>query len=449
MNAHIRSTGVLAGALLLSAGAFAADTPRPLPSLREQAEIQQQWLKLRLERVLPGLMRRHGVQMWLVISREYNEDPAFFSLMPPTTMAARRRTIMVFNDRGIEKGVERLMIGGSGPLYTQYRPPNTEGREIFGDEQWVLLRQLVEDRKPATIGIDVSSNHAFSDGLSASERDKLLDALGPEYSKRVVRAEELPLEYIEIRLPEMLPTYKKLMDTAHSLIARAFSNEVITPGKTTPEDVEWWFREQLIDLRLGTWFQPSVTVQRAKQSGGGPLDTGAKGPIQRGDVLHCDFGITGMRLNTDTQHMGYVLREGETAPPPGLQKALKVTNRLQDIVVEHLRTGRSGNEMLADIRAQMKAEGIDGLIYPHMVGDHGHAAGPIIGLWDRQEGVVGKGDALLLPNTWMSVELSAKVPVPEWDNRPVSIGMEEDVAIDEAGRVSWVRQRQTEYHLVK
>jgi Xaa-Pro aminopeptidase len=449
MTARARRTGVFAGALLLCAGAFAAGTPRPLPSLREQAEIQQQWLKLRLERVLPGLMRRHGVQMWLVISREYNEDPVFFSLMPPTTMAARRRTILVFNDLGIDQGVERITIGGSGSLYRQYRPPNTEGREIFGDEQWVLLRQLIEDRKPGTIGVDISNNHAFSDGLSVAEYEKLLDALGPEYSKRIVRAEELPLEYLEIRLPEMLPTYKKLMETAHSLIERAFSNEVITPGKTTPEDVEWWFREQLLDLRLATWFQPSVTVQRAAQSGGGPLESGAGGPIQRGDVLHCDFGITGMRLNTDTQHMGYVLREGETAPPPGLQRALKITNRLQDIVVERIRPGRSGNEILADVRARMKAEEIDGLIYPHMVGDHGHAAGPIIGLWDRQEGVVGKGDALVLPNTWMSIELSAKALVPEWNNRPVSIGMEEDVVIDEAGRVNWVRSRQTEYHLVK
>jgi Xaa-Pro aminopeptidase len=313
----------------------------------------------------------------------------------------------------------------------------------------VLLRQLIEDRKPGTIGIDISNNHAFSDGLSVAEYEKLLDALGPEYSKRIVRAEELPLEYLEIRLPEMLPTYKKLMETAHSLIEHAFSNEVITPGKTTPEDVEWWFREQLLDLRLATWFQPSVTVQRAAQSGGGPLDSGAGGPIQRGDVLHCDFGITGMRLNTDTQHMGYVLREGETAPPPGLQRALKIANRLQDIVVERIRPGRSGNEILADARARMKAEQIDGLIYPHMVGDHGHAAGPIVGLWDRQEGVVGRGDVLILPNTWMSIELSARVPLPEWNNRPVSIGMEEDVVIDEAGRVSWVRSRQTGYHLVR
>lgn len=433
-----------------AASLAAAERPAPLPSLREQAEIQQQWLKLRLERVLPALMRKHGVQMWLVACREYNEDPVFFSLASPTVLSARRRTILVFFDRG-DKGIERLALGGgsNGGLYTIYRDPDDPNREIYGDAQWTLLRRLVEDRKPATIALNISHTHAFADGLSAGERERLEDALGPVYSKRIVRAENLALEYIELRVPEMMPVYRQLMETSHWLIGRAFSNEVITPGKTTNEDVVWWLRQQTAELGLGAWFHPSVRVQKQGKAGVSLIAENGATTIGRGDVLHVDFGITAMRLNTDTQHMAYVLKEGEAAPPAGILRALKSTNRMQDIVLERIRPGRTGNEILADALAVMRAEGIKGSIYCHPVGDHGHGAGPLIGLWDRQQGVPGRGDTLVLPNTWISIELSAETPVAEWGGRDLWVGQEEDVAIDAGGRVSWILPRQTEYHLVR
>jgi Xaa-Pro aminopeptidase len=428
-----------------------AQTPKPLPTLREQADIQQQWLKLRLERVLPRLMRKHGVAMWLVICREYNEDPVFFSLVSPTLFAARRRTIYVFFDRGEEKGIERLALGGgsNGGLYTVYRDPEAEGREIYGEGQWVLLKKLIEERKPATIAIDVSHTHAFADGLSSGEREKLESTLGPEYSKRIVRAENLALEYVEMRLPEMLPVYRQMMETVHSLIGRAFSNEVIKPGKTTDQDVVWWLRQQVNNLGLGTWFHPSVRVQKPSKAGVNLLAEDAPIVIDRGDVLHVDFGITAMRLNTDTQHMGYVLRDGETDVPAGIKRALANANQLQDLLIERMRPGRSGNEVLADALAAMKAEGINGSIYTHPIGDHGHGAGPLIGLWDRQQGVPGRGDVSILPGTWFSIELSATTPVREWGNKDLWVGEEEDAVIDESGRASWVLKRQTEYHLIK
>lgn len=436
--------------LALAAASVLPASPPQLPPLRQQAEIQQNWVKLRLERVLPKLMRKHGVAMWLVICREYNEDPVFFSLVSPTTLAARRRTILVFHDRG-DKGVERLALGGgsNGGLYTVYRDPAARDHEIYGDAQWELLRKLVEERKPATIAVNISHTHAFSDGLSVSEYEKLLDALGPQWAKRVIRAEGLPLEYIGMRIAEMLPVYKQMMQTAHWLIARAFSNEVITPGKTTDQDVVWWLRQELSRLGLGTWFQPSVRVQKPEKAGVSLLAEDAGTVIGRGDVLHVDFGITAMRLNTDTQHMGYVLRQGETEPPEGIRKALANTNRMQDFVVERMRPGRSGNEVLADALAAMKGAGIKGSIYCHPVGDHGHGAGPLIGLWDRQQGVPGRGDVPLLPGTWFSIELSASTPVPEWGGKELWVGQEEDVLLDEAGRVSWILNRQTEYHLVR
>ena len=424
--------------------------PNPLPPLREQAKIQQEWLKARLERVLPRLMRRHGVAMWLVIQREYNEDPAFWSLVSPTTFAARRRTIYVFFDRGEEKGIERLALGGgsNGGLYTVYRDPEVENRELWGQGQWALLRKLIEERNPATIAVDISRTHAFSDGLSAGEREALEDALGPKWVSRFVRAENLPLEYISIRVPEMMSTYRQMQEIVHNLIERAFSSEVIKPGVTTNSDVVWWLRQQVNNMGLGTWFQPTVRVQRQGLKPDSPIAQTDDVVIQRGDVLHVDFGIKAMGLATDTQHMGYVLREGEKEPPPGIQKALANANRLQDFLMERLRPGRSGNEVLADTLAAMKAAGINGSVYTHPIGDQGHGAGPIIGLWDRQQGVPGRGDVLVLPDTWFSIELSATTPVPEWGGQELWVGQEEDATLV-GDKIDWVLRRQTKYLLVR
>ncbi len=435
----------------IPARAAFAQHPTPLPPLREQARIQQEWLKLRLERELPRLMRQNGVAMWIVACREYNEDPVFKSLASPTVFAARRRTILVFFDRGGEKGVERLALGGgsNGGLYTVFRDPGTAGRELYGTEQYVSLRKVIEERKPSTIALDISLTHAFSDGLSVSEYNALSDALGPQWMSRVVRAERLPLDYLDVRLPEMMPTYAHLMEIAQWLIRRAFSDEVITPGKTTTNDVSWWMRQQLSDMGMATWFQPSVDVQRGGQAGVSILSEGESQVIRRGDVLHCDFGIFAMGLNTDTQHMGYVLREGEKDVPDGLKQALVNSNRLQDLLLERMRPGRTGNEVLSDTLAAMREAGIRGSVYAHPVGDQGHGAGPLVGLWDRQEGVPGRGDVPILASSWFSIELSTRSPVPEWNNQEVNVPLEEDAAIDANGKIYWVLRRQTSYHLVK
>jgi hypothetical protein len=432
----------------------APSTPMPpkLPTLREQDAIRQEWLKLRLERFLPELMRKHGVSMWLVINREYNEDPVFRSLISPSVMFARRRTILVFFDRGAEKGIERLALGGgtNGGLYEMYRDPDNPGREIMGDSQWQTLRKVIEQRQPANIAVNISHTHAFSDGLSAGEREQLETALGP-WTSKLKRAEELPLDYISLRLPEMDPHYVLMMKTVHALIARAFSNEVITPGKTTSKDVEWWLRQNVNDLGLGEWFPPTVSVQRPERKATEFAATArpAAEVIQRGDHLHVDFGIYAMGLATDTQHVGYVLKPGETDAPAGLQKALANSNRMQDIAFEEMRPGRTGNEVLASMLAQMKKVGIEGSMYTHPVNDYGHGAGPLVGLWDRQEGVPGRGDVKLLPSTWFSIELQASTPVPEWGGQKVRSAQEEDAILSPDGRMRWVLSRQSKYHLVK
>jgi Xaa-Pro aminopeptidase len=423
---------------------------RPFGTLHEQAQLQQDWLAVRLDSVLPQLMREYGVDMWVVAMREYNEDPVFRALVSPTTFAARRRTIYIFFDRGPEEGVERLALGGSsqGGLYQAVRgtqpAPDGRQRELWGRAQWNLFAEMVRERDPAVIAVDISEEHNFADGLSAGEWQQMKEALGPELLSRVVHAELLPIDYLSIRVPKMMPVFRDMMGLAHEIIATAFSNRVITPGVTTTEDVVWWMRQQLSDKGLGTWFQPSVDIQRR---GGNP--EGTDPVIERGDVLHCDFGITALGLNTDTQHMGYVLRQGETDVPAGLKQALETGNRLQDIVMHAMRPGRTGNEALADALAAMHDQGIDGTVYSHPVGDHGHAAGPLVGLWDRQDGVPGRGDVPIRTNTWYAIELQAATRIAEWDDQLVRMMLEEDAEIAGDGTARWILRRQTEFHLVR
>jgi hypothetical protein len=444
----LKSAALLA--ILSNAVVQGGDPPWQPPPLRQQAELQQTWLKARLERVLPTLMRKHGVQMWLVICREYNEDPVFFSLTSPTTLSARRRTIYVFFDRG-EQGVERLALGGgsNGGLYTVFRDTTDPGKEITTEGQWAALRKIVDERNPARIAVDVSTVHAFADGLTASEYELAKSALGPEWMKRVAPAELLAVDYMDVRLPEMLPVYRSMTEVVHWLIARAFSNEVIAPGKTTSQHVAWWLRQRTQELGYGTWFHPTVRVQKPGSPGVRMLDESAGVVIERGDVLHVDYGLSAMRLNTDTQHMGYVLREGETDPPAGIVAALRQAQRLQDIVLAELRPGRSGNEVLAASLAAMRKADINGSVYSHPIGDHGHGAGPLVGLWDRQQGVPGRGESPVLPDSWFSIELNIRTPVPEWGSKELFVGMEEDVSVDAQGRVGWILKRQEQFHLVK
>jgi Xaa-Pro aminopeptidase len=459
-------TLVLSAALgvVSPATAQTIQTYRPFGTLRDQAALQQRWLDVRMKTVLPALMKKHGVDMWVVPMREYNEDPVFSSLVAATTLNARRRTIYLFYDpcaftRGdCAKPFERLAMGGTsqGGVYQAIRSTKPASgpaggqiqaqAELWGDEQWQVLKTEIEKRNPKIIAIDVSRVFAFNDGLSAGELDGMRDALGPSLSTRFKHADDLALDLIATRLPEESETYKKMQEVVWGIIDTAFSNVVVTPGVTRTEDIVWWMRQKVNDLGLGTWFHPSVEIQR---KGATDAQLGENPIVQKGDVLHCDFGITAMRLNTDTQHMGYVLRDGETDVPAGLKAALRASNKLQDIVVGEIKVGRSGNEILKSARAKMAAAGIDGTVYSHPIGLNGHGAGPLIGLWDYQDGVPGRGDAKVIPNMWFSIELQATTKVPEWNNQPVRSAQEEDAVVGPDGSVRWALNRQTKYHLVK
>lgn len=424
---------------------------RPFGTLREQARTQQAWLEERLETNLPMLMRKHGVDMWVVTMREYNEDPVFRALVSPTTFAARRRTIYIFHDRGAAEGVERLALGGTsqGGAYEAVRAtataPDGRAAELWGRDQWDLFAGMVRERDPSNIAVNISHEHNFADGLTAGEWEQMEEALGPELAGRVVRKPLLAVDYLAMRVPSMTPVYRKMQAIVHEIIGTAFSGAVIVPGQTTTADVVWWMRQRVHDLGLGSWFQPSVSVQRRQAS----MADSVAPVIRQGDVLHCDFGIVALGLATDTQHMAYVLREGETEPPAGLQQALANSNRLQDILFEETKVGRTGNEILASVLEKMRAEGLDGTMYTHPIGDHGHGAGPLIGLWDYQTGVPGRGDPYVIPDMWFSTELQVTTPVPEWDGQPVRMAQEEEAEITADGEMRWMLRRQTELHLVR
>jgi Xaa-Pro aminopeptidase len=318
--------------------------------------------------------------------------------------------------------------------------------ELWGDEQWQVLGTVIAERNPRVIGINRSTVFAFSDGLSSGELKGMSAALGVKWTSRFKDAEALPLEFLAARLPEEEAFFRRMQELVWSMTEEMFSSKAITPGSTRTSDLVWWWRQRVNDLGLGTWFQPSVDVQRqgvtAEKLGTDPI-------IERGDLLHCDVGITVARLNTDTQHLAYVLRQDQTDAPEGLRRALANSNALQDIVLEEIRPGRSGNEILAVSRERMKEKGIEGTVYSHAIGFHGHGAGPLIGLWDYQDGVPGRGDAKVIPGMWWSIELQTTTPVPEWGGQPVRMAQEEDAIIGADGKIRWALRRQDKLFLVR
>lgn len=431
MTSAIRELYLVALLAIGSLGVLAQADPQPdrtLPGVlpeRERARVVDELLADRLDNLLPELMRRAGLDMWVVISREYNEDPVLKTMLPSTWLSARRRTILVFYDRGPGEGVEKIAIAryDFGKLM-----PGEWDVDVYPD-QWDALATIVTERAPDSIGINVSPTFALADGLVHSEYEALLAKLPGEYAGRLTSAEDLAVAWLETRSEKELALYPMIARMGHTILQEGLSEEHIHPGVTTTTDVEWSLRQLVTDYGLNTWFHPSVSVQRADSGNEEFLRSFSRRPaddvILPGDLLHVDFGITYLRLNTDQQQHFYVLRPGEQEVPQHLREAFTNGQRLQDILTSQYRTGRSGNEILAAALAQAREEGLDASIYTHPIGTHGHAAGPTIGLWDQQGGVRGRGDYPLYPNTAYSIELFAATEVPEW-GKLVRIMLEED-----------------------
>ncbi len=406
-------------------------TPKILTQ-REQAEVIDRWLDERIKYVLPGLMRREGIDMWLIIAREYNEDPVIRTMLPATWLAARRRTILVVYDPGDGKELETYAIAryNVGTAFKMAWNPAIQ------PDQFKALGRLIQEKNPKKIGVNKSEHFAQADGITSNEYDQLMSVLPKNFQERVVSAERLAVAWLETRTFSEMIVYQQIVRIAHQIIQEGFSDKVIQPGITTTDDVVWWMRERIKELKLDTWFHPSVSIQRQDPESFDHLRSFSERPelqaILPGDLIHCDFGITYLRLNTDTQQHAYILKPGESEAPPYLQDAFAQGNKVQDALTSNFKLGRTGNEILKLALDQAKAAGLKPTIYTHPIGFYGHASGPTIGLWDQQDGVPFTGDYPMYYNTAYSIELNAAVFIKEW-NKEVRIMLEEDGFFDESG----------------
>jgi len=428
---------LLPAAMLVAAPAAASEPPDILP-LRERAEVIDRVLAERLDTVIPRIMREEGVAMWVLMAREYFEEPVVESMLDARSMAARRRTILIFFDPGEGQPVERLTVSryGLGGLFEPAWNPDEQ------PDQWRAVADLIAERDPASIAVNISDLTAFGDGMTVSQYEAMKAALPDRFEARIVSGERLAVRWLETRTPVELALYPEVVRIAHSIMARAFSREVITPGDTTLEDVSWWYRDELQRLGLKPWFHPSMGLQREGVEGMLRGDV----VIEPGDLLWTDFGMTYLRLNTDTQQLGDVLKPGETEAPEGLVRGLAATNRVQDILLSHFEVGRSGNEALELTREQAIAEGLDPSVYTHPIGLHGHGAGPAIGFWDNQDGDP-RGAGPIRPDTAWAIELTSFNAVPEWGGQRVDFRSEKNAVFD-GERVRYLDGRQTELILI-
>jgi Xaa-Pro aminopeptidase len=446
---------IFTGAILLAAlaGYPSAASPAPitmsetetaapaLPSIltaRERAATVNRILAERLDNIVPAIMREQGIDLWLLVAREYFEEPVVASMLDAENMHARRRTILIFHDPGDGKPVERLTVSryGLGGLFVPAWDPGKQ------PDQWQAVAEIIAARDPAKIAINTSDLHQFADGMTLSQYEKFVGALPLPLRQRIVSGEALAIRWLETRTPSEVELYPSIVRTAHAVIGEAFSRSVITPGVTTAEQVQYWYRDRLLQLGLEPWFHPSVAIQRQGVKG---MLEGAE-VIQPGDLLWTDFGITYLRLNTDTQHLAYVLKPGESAAPAGLRQGLANSNRVQDMLTRHFAVGLSGNEVLARARADAVAAGLEPSIYTHPIGLHGHGAGPSIGFWDNQN-PDPRGDRAVNANTAWSIELTSYAAVPEWGGQRVDFRTEENAFFDGTS-VRYIDGRQTEFRLI-
>lgn len=413
---------------------------------RDQAVLIDEIMEERFSDLLPHLMDRATIDMWVLISREYNEDPVLRTMLPATWLNARRRTILVFHRDRQKDTLERLAIAryDIGDQISSAWDPEAE------PDQWKALIDVIAERNPRKIGLNYSENFNIADGIVKTDHDLFMAALPEEYKGKVVSAEELAVGWIETRSQREMELYKELVDLTKGIIEEAFSRKVIVPGKTTTDDVVWWMRQKVTELGLETWFHPTVDIQRKEEGLKDHIEAFSGGygdkVILPGDLLHCDFGISYLRLNTDCQQHAYVLKKGESGAPLFLQNALEQGNRLQDILTQNFETGRSGNDILKFSLQEAKEAGLRPSIYTHPLGLYGHSAGPTIGMWDAQEGVPGAGDYELFPKTVYAIELNTTVTIPQWD-KDIRIMLEEAGYWGEEG-FRYVNGRQTRLILI-
>jgi len=398
-------------------------------------------LKRRLESILPAAMRESGLDMWIVLCQEDNLDPVFRTLIPMDTWCPILQ-ILVFCDTGPDLGIERINISGTATHDLYDRPY----RGQIEQEQWPLLRQIVEVRDPKCIGINTGSIQWAAGGLTHNLYTQLVQQLPPRYVERLSSAERLITRWLATLTDEELALYDHVVHLAQAIIAECYSRRAIVPGVTTTQDLEWYYWQRCADLGLEVSFKPYFTITRSNDARAvwGHEDR----VVRPGDLMHCDVGLRYLRVNTDHQQTAYVLREGELDAPDGLRQLMAACTRLQDIFMAEFKHGLTGNQLLANILARARNEGIPNpKVYSHSLGLFLHEPGPLIGLPWEQRCCIGRGDVPLDYNYAFTMELSVAGPVAEWGGQEVHLGQEEDVRFTQEGCLP-IHARQTEFYLV-
>jgi Xaa-Pro aminopeptidase len=423
-----------------------SDEPIPampkLLSQRVQMDVREAWLKKRLDTLLLPMMRKHGIAMWMVVNEEFNSDPATEYIVPPIPMVGSR-DFFIFADTGDK--LERIAI----VRYSEERLKNHyQMTSVSRDKLGETLRATIAKYAPRNIALNMNGPRGQQNGLSQASYKMLAETLGPDTEKKFVPAGNFLSDFFDTRLPEELEHYRTAVLVTDILTRRAFSNEVITPGKTTVGDVRWWFLQQLSDLGLTTWFQPDIRVQRrAKASSTSQqfLSVADEATvIERGDLIHIDCGLNYMGLATDWQKHAYVLQKGETDVPAGMKKALANTNALQDAIFAVARVGMTGAEVYDAAMADMKRRGIEAMIYSHPIGTHGHGLGASI---DFRRAITGSEERFRL-GSFTSIELNTATTLPEWGDQKITIMAEDDAVMTPEG-FKFIRPRQTSFYLIR
>lgn len=403
---------------------FSISMQAQIMSEKDRAALRDEILADRFNELLPELMDKTGIDMWVIISREYNEDPVMRTMLPAKWLNARRRTILVFyRDKEMDT-IEKLAVA----RYDVGKNIQSAWNKEEQPDQWQALVNIIEKRNPKKIGINTSAYFNIADGLVKTDYDAFKEALPLKFEQKLVSAEPLAIAWIETRTEKEMELYNTLVQITHDIIDEAFSSAVIEPGKTTTEDIVWWLRQKVTDLGLSTWFHPTIDAQRNEEELKSHIYSFSKGEDSKvifpGDLLHCDFGITYIGLNTDCQQHAYVPKQGETEVPNYLVEAFKKGNRVQDIFTGNFREGQTGNAILLTSLEEAKNEGLRPSIYTHPLGTYGHSAGTTLGMWDSQGGVPVTGDYPLHVNTVYAIELNTTVFIEQW-NRDIRIMLEE------------------------
>lgn len=412
-------------------------------SQRDRIAPENRMMNERLEQLLPQLMAETNIDLWLVMAREYAEDPVFFSLVPQPVFAARRTTMLAYHLK--DDGTVDALSVNTYPFGDPYRSV-WSGGDL--DEQWQALGSLIGELNPERIGINTSRDWPVADGLTKGLHKRLLEVLPSGFEDRLVSAQDLVVRWVETRSELERAIYPHVFQLARSVIAEAFSSKVITPGVTSTDDVAWFLRQRFDELNLPVWFMPYVNFQREGIQC--PKDNpfcASSGIILPGDVLHTDVGICYLRLCTDTQEMAYVLKPGESGVPEDLQNALAVGNQWQDHLTSSFKTGLTGNQILAATQRKDEAANVDGSTYTHPIGFFGHAPGPTIGMWDNQGETPVRGDWPLYANTAYAIEGNIRYELPLWNGQGVRIKLEQG-AIFDGERVVYLAGRQTQWHVI-